>query len=241
MSSHAVTRSLRVFIGYDRREREAFEVCVASLRRHASIPLEITRLDAGCLVRAGLFRRDWRMQADGQCIDVLDGKPFSTMFAFTRFLVPALCLWEGWALFCDCDFLWRADVAELSDLAQPHCAVHLVKHDHRPVETTKMTGQLQTRYRRKNWSSLVLWNCGHWANLALTPDRVNTMPGQWLHAFDWLDDRDIGGLDVAWNWLEGVSDPAIEPKAVHMTRGGPWMPEWQDVAYADEWRSYRRC
>lgn len=230
-----MTAPLRVFVGYDSREQAAFEVCVRSLLDHASIPVLIEPLDERMLRHAGLYRRDWRFE-NGQFVDIRDGRPFSTWFAFSRFLVPALCQWGGWALFCDCDFLWRADVAELLELADPRYAVQLVQHQHEPVETVKMEGQAQGRYYRKNWSSLVLWDCEAQEHLMLTPDRVNVERGQWLHAFSWLEPHRIGALPEAWNWLEGTSSPDIEPKAVHFTRGGPWMPNWQDVAFASEWR-----
>lgn len=226
---------LRILIGYDSRERAAYDVCVQSLLDHASIPLAIEPLDERLLRHAGLYRREWTYE-DGQYYDTRDRKPFSTWFSFTRFLVPALCQWRGVALFCDCDFLWRSDVAELFALHDPSFAVQVVKHDHRPEETVKMEGQVQTKYLRKNWSSLVLWNCGHPSNLMLTPHKVSLERGQWLHAMSWTEPHEIGSLPEAWNWLEGTSSLAIDPKAVHMTRGGPWMPAWQDVAYASEWR-----
>ena len=236
MQSHCDSIA-RVFVGYDSREREAYEVCVASLRKHASIPLLIEPLDERRLRHAGLYWRDWRHE-HGQFIDGRDRLPFSTEFSFSRFLAPALCQWQGGpALYCDGDFLWRGDVAGLFALADPSFAVQLVKHDHQPAETVKMEGQAQTRYYRKNWSSCVLWHPRHAANLMLTPRIVSSSRGQWLHAFQWLEEREIGGLPEAFNWLEGTSDPAIDPVAVHLTRGGPWQPDWQDVAYAQEWRS----
>lgn len=228
----------RVFIGYDSRELAAWEVCARSMVEHSSIPLCIQPVDQRALRHTGMFRRDWKWE-NGQYIDLRDHRPYSTEFAFTRFLVPALCQYAGRALFCDCDFLWRSDVAELFEMYDPAFAAQCVQHDHRPAEEFKMEGQAQGLYLRKNWSSLVLWNCGHRSNLQLTPFRVNAERGQFLHAFDWLEPAEIGPLPEAWNWLEGSSDPAIEPKAVHMTRGGPWLPNWQDVAYADEWRAYR--
>lgn len=151
--------------------------------------------------------------------------------------MPHLAQYEGWALFCDCDFLFRADLAELWALRDDKFAVMCVKHVHVPSEQQKMDGAFQTKYARKNWSSFVLWNCAHPSNMRLTVDAVNTEPGQWLHAFDWLTDEEIGELPTAWNWLEGSSEPSIDPKAVHFTRGGPWFPDWQTVAYAEEWRA----
>jgi len=224
----------RIFVGYDSREREAYRVCVASLRQHASIPLLIEPLDERRLRHAGFYRRDWRHDED-QFVDCRDRLPYSTEFSFTRFLVPALCQWRGPALYCDCDFLWRADVAELFALADPAFAVRVVKHDHAPRETVKMQGQAQTRYFRKNWSSAVLWNCGHPSNLLLTPHRVNNVRGQWLHALSWLEDHEIGGLDESWNWLAGHSAQEIAPRAVHFTDGIPLLPGRETAPFAAEW------
>jgi lipopolysaccharide biosynthesis glycosyltransferase len=146
--------------------------------------------------------------------------------------------YEGWALFCDCDFLFRADLNELFKLKDDRYAVMCVKHDYSPQEGVKMDGQIQQSYPRKNWSSLVLWNCGHESNKKLTPRMANFMPGSFLHAFKWLKDSEIGALPEYWNWLEGHSSPSIEPRGVHFTRGTPNFPGYEQVPYADEWRSY---
>ena len=229
---------LRIFIGYDPRERAAYDVCVQSLLDHASVPLSIEPLDERRLRHAGLYRREWTYE-DGQYYDTQDQKPFSTWFSFTRFLTPSLCQWRGIALFCDCDFLWRSDVAELFALHDPSFAVQVVKHDHRPEETVKMEGQAQTRYLRKNWSSMVLWNCRHPGNLLLTPNKVNTERGQWLHSFSWLEPSEIGNIPVGWNYLVGTntSKDDANPDAVHFTAGTPTMPGREHDEYAREWIS----
>jgi len=133
--------------------------------------------------------------------------------------------------------LWRCSSQYLFDLADDKYAVMVVKHQHVPTEQEKMDGQKQTKYYRKNWSSLILWNCGHPANAALTPDAVNRETGSFLHRFSWLKDEEIGALPETWNWLEGWSTkPASgHPSVVHYTRGGPWFDEWKDVDYADLW------
>lgn len=228
---------LRIFIGYDSRERAAYDVCVQSLRDHASIPLSIEPLDERMLRHAGVYRRDWRYD-DGQYIDMRDNRIFSTWFSFTRFLVPSLCQWRGIALFCDGDFLFRSDVSELLDKFDSRCAVQVVKHDHVPGEAYKMEGQAQTRYLRKNWSSLMLWNCAYPANLLLTPHKVNIERGQWLHALSWAEEREIGALPVEWNYLVGTNtrEDCVSPKAVHFTLGIPPMPGRAADEYADEWR-----
>lgn len=226
-----------VYIGFDRREPEATAVARRSLLKTASIPLDVHELRELELRERGFYDRPYRMEGP-QRIDERDGKPFSTDFSFTRFLVPALQQYRGWALYCDSDFLFRGDVKDLFDLADDAFAVMCVKHDHRPQETTKMDQQAQQLYFRKNWSSMILYNCGHPANAALTTQVVNHSRGGYLHAFGWLADDLIGGIPETWNWLEGWSPSDINPKIVHMTRGIPTMPGYENIPYADEWRAY---
>ncbi len=230
---------LRVFMGWDANETQAYDVARYSITRRSSKPVCVEPLKQEALRWMGLYRRAPELGDDGRLIDNRDGKPFSTEFSFTRFLVPALMQYRGWALFLDPDVLLQADIAKLFNLANDRYAVMCVKHDHRPDEKTKMLNHVQTRYRRKNWSSVMLFNCAHPANRALTPERVSNETGTWLHGFHWLDGIQIGGLPEAWNWLEGHSDAAIEPKLIHYTRGGPWWDEWKDVAHADKWLAER--
>ncbi len=226
---------LPVFVGYDRREEPAHDVTVRSLVAHASIALHVQRLDIRRLELAGLYRRAYGERGPG-FVDGFDGTGFSTEFSFTRFLVPALCQWRGWALFCDGDLLWRGDVAGLLALADDARAAMVVKHDYRPPERRKMRGQAQAPYPRKNWSSLILWNCAHPANRRLTPDEVNARPGAWLHRFGWLADDEIGALPETWNWLEGHgTDPDPDPEVVHFTRGTPDMLPDKPLPHAEEW------
>lgn len=225
-----------VYVGWDPREAEAFEVCRHSLLRHASCALEVNALVLADCVERGLYTRATERRGD-VLWDLVSDAPMATEFALTRFLVPHLEGYCGWAMFCDADFLWRADVAELLALRDPAVALACVHHDHRPRERTKMDGQVQTIYRRKNWSSLMLLNCGHRAHRSLDVARFNTTPGRDLHAFCWLADAEVGALPHVWNWLEGESPAQPEPRAVHYTRGGPWLPAYADVAYADEWRA----
>ena len=229
--------ALKIYVGYDEREHAAYQVCRHSLIRHASEPVDVRPLKLSSVKRAGWFTRNHYLH-NGQRYDCLDQKPFSTDFSFTRFLVPMLEEYTGWALFLDCDFLVTGDIAELFRDADPTKAIHCVKHHHEPEDGVKMDGQLQTRYRRKNWSSFVLWNCGHEANGRLTLDGVNTRPGAWLHAFAWLDDNEIGALPADWNYLVGWDKlPYGEvPRGLHFTSGGPWFEQSRDVPYADLWR-----
>lgn len=247
---------LKVFIGYDGREPAGYEVALRSLKRHASIPLHIEPLVTAHLRGMGLY---WRPEAfrDGRRYDVISDAPMSTEFALTRFLVPALCDFEGWALFCDCDFLFRADVAELFALRDESKAVQVVQHNYQPLDALKMDSQLQAAYPRKNWSSAILWNCAHPAHRNLDLDDINSVRGLKLHAFYWLADVLIGSIPEEWNWLVGISpttatqssvmsegrypsdiSPQSSPRAVHFTLGTPDMPGHEHSAFSEEWRSY---
>ncbi|XP_009380374.2 protein CDI [Musa acuminata AAA Group] len=219
----------RVFIGYDPREDVAYQVCRRSLLRRSSVPLSVHPIRQADLRAAGLY---WRPR----------GPTESTEFSFTRFLTPYLAGHRGWALFVDCDFLFLHDPAALFALRDPSFAVMCVHHDYAPSETTKMDGAVQTVYPRKNWSSLVLYNCAHRKNVAaLIPDAVSTQSGAFLHRFMWLDDAEIGEIPFVWNFLVGHNkvDPAdpdnTAPKAIHYTSGGPWFERYKDCEFADLW------
>lgn len=234
MASNA---ELSVFIGFDKREPEAYDVTAFSLRRHASRAVDIFPLKIDELRAQGLYTRPTSTR-DGRMWDDVSGAPMSTEFAITRFFMAQLAR-TPWALFCDCDFLWRGDVFELLDSLSPTKALYCVQHDHRPPEQIKMDNQLQLQYARKNWSSMMVWNLKHPAHARLTLDKLNTLPGRDLHRFCWLQDDEIGGVSPTWNWLEGHSDPAIDPKVIHYTRGGPWFDNWQHVAFAQDWLDER--
>ena len=224
MSSEA----FRVFVGWDSREDIAYQVCRHSILQRSSIPVEVIPLKQDELRAKGLYWRD---------VDPLA----STEFVYTRFLVPYLAGYEGWALFIDCDFLYTRDIADLVAQTDDRYAVMCVHHDHRPPESEKMDGKVQTVWPRKNWSSMVLYNCGHPKCRTLSPEAVNTKPPAFLHRFQWLDDSEIGEVSETWNWLEGWCEkPEGEPPAVvHYTRGGPWFDNWQDVDYASLWLAER--
>jgi hypothetical protein len=224
-----------VWIGYDPREADAFAVARASLRRHASEPMLVMAISLPQLREAGLYTRPTSHRG-GRLWDDISEAPMATEFAISRFLTPHLA-GSGLALFMDCDMLVRKDIAKLFALADPCKAVMCVKHVHVPDERTKMDGQLQTFYRRKNWSSVALFNCDHPANRALTVEMINTVPGRDLHAFCWLRDEEIGELPLEWNWLADVSPPIADPAIVHHTLGVPSMPGYKDAPYADEWRT----
>lgn len=232
-----------VWIGWDSREAAAFAVAKHSAKRRMSlrcIPVRGVVLDQ--LVGSGLYRREMqeRQGPAGNKIlwDAISDAPCSTSFAISRFFVPLLAE-QGWALFTDCDVLFRFSLTRIFDELDDRYAVYCVKHPEMPdASGIKMVSQIQTAYKRKNWSSVMLFNCDHPANKALTLDLLNKAPGRDLHRFCWLDDDAIGELGPEFNYLVGVSKaPSVPPKIVHFTRGTPDMPGFEDCEFAEEWRS----
>lgn len=232
-----MSSALRVFLGWDPREVAAYAVAARSIQARASVPVDIRKIRLDWLRDRGWYLRP-TVRRNGQLWDVVSEAPMSTEHAIARFFVPLLCGFSGWALFADSDVLVRADLAELFALADERYAVQVVQHAYEPSETRKMDGQIQTAYARKNWSSVVLWNCAHEAHRALTINVLNGWPGRDLHAFTWLADDLIGALPAAWNHLVGVSSESAEPvKLAHFTLGLPNMAGYESCAFADEWRA----
>lgn len=228
-----------IWIGFDPREADAFAVARNSTVRRLTAPIPVHGLMLADLQARGLYTRPTERD-DGQLWDAISGAPMATEFAISRFLVPHLCGFQGWAVFFDCDVLVRCSLARLFELADPTKAVQVVKHDFTPSTGVKMDGQIQTAYPRKNWSSVVLWNCAHPANRFLVPDNVNALTGRELHGFSWIRDEDIGELPVEWNWLAGHSDPVVNPRIVHFTDGVPSMQGYEFQPYAGEWKAELR-
>ena len=212
---------IRVFIGFDTVETVSYHVLSHSIQARCSEPVSITPLMLTQL--SGLMTRERHNLQ-------------STEFSFSRFLVPHLCDYQGWALFMDCDMLVLDDMADLWNLRDDNFAVQVVKHDHVPKETTKFLGKPQSKYEKKNWSSVMLFN--NEMCKALTPDFVNTATGLELHRYQWLDgDHLIGDIPHRWNHLVGYDEtvPVGEVSNLHYTIGGPYFDDYKDTDYAAEW------
>ncbi|MCA9632331.1 MAG: hypothetical protein KC766_31980 [Myxococcales bacterium] len=210
--------AVRIFIGYDPRESVAYHVLAHSLLRQASGPLSITPLSLTSVAHCFQRPRDARQSTD---------------FAFSRFLVPYLCGYSGWALFMDCDMLARSDVRELWELRDDRFAVMVVKHDYTPRDATKFGGNVQTAYPRKNWSSVMLLNTARCR--ALEPSFVATASGLDLHRFNWLQDDEVGQLPTTWNHLVGEYPDNPHAKLVHFTLGGPYFAAYRGCEFSDLW------
>lgn len=229
-----------IWIGFDPREAQAFAVCRSSIERHRTQPIPIRGIILKDLQDAGIYTRPVERRGD-QLFDPISGAPMSTEFAISRFFTPLLAK-TGVALFMDCDVMCRGSVSRLFELVQfkTDWAVACVKHDHNPDYSVKMDGQAQTKYARKNWSSVMLFNCDHPANKALTKDFLNTVPGRDLHRFCWLKDEEIIGLSPAWNYLVGHTVTHEDPQLVHFTDGIPSMRGYEHCEYAEEYNERLR-
>ena len=214
---------LRLFLGFDRLEPVVYHVCSHSILRRSSIPVSITPLNKDSF--SGFFSRP-RGQYD------------STDFAITRFLVPFLCDFEGFAVFMDGDMVCLGDVVELvrymTLMDKYNYAVRVVKHDYSPKEDTKCLGNLQTKYSRKNWSSVMVFNNALCTKL--TPEYVEKAPGLELHQFGWCKEEQVAGMPKEWNYLVGVYPKADEVKLLHYTEGTPCFKEYKDCEYAQVWK-----
>ena len=216
---------IKVFIGFDSHETVAFHVLAHSIHTRASQPVAIMPLMLTQLT--SIFHRERNALQ-------------STEFSFSRFLVPHLSNFEGWSLFCDCDMLMLDDIAKLWAVRDDKFAVQVVKHEHVPPEDIKFLNQPQTKYAKKNWSSVMLFNNAKCR--AMTPEYVNTATGLELHQFKWLgDDSLIGEIPHRWNHLVDYDQPApVEALSlIHFTEGGPYFEAYKNCGYADLWLSER--
>ena len=210
---------IKVFIGYDSKEKVAFNVLSYSILKNSTRPVSITPIYLPN-IKDNFTRERSNIE--------------STEFSFSRFIVPHLTNYKGWAVFMDCDQLMLGDIAELWRLRDEKYAVQVCKHDYVPKEKTKFLGQTQTVYPKKNWSSFMLMNCKKCTTL--TPDYVNKASGLELHQFKWLEgDHLIGDLPLEWNWLVGEYEHKDDVKNVHYTKGGPWFEEYARCDYSQDW------
>jgi hypothetical protein len=215
--------SLKLFVGYDSRESEAYDVFVHSVTRLASKPITIIPLRQDWLREMGLYTRP-------------EAEPAATQFSFTRFLVPFLSNYEGTSIFADCDMLAQTDIWEVLAYADPQYAVSVCKHDYEPKTAMKMDGQAQVKYPRKNWSSFMVFNNA--SCRVLSPDYVNRVTGRELHQFYWLGsgpESRVGALPLDWNWLVDEYEQNPTARVLHYTLGGPWFAETKNCDHADLW------
>jgi lipopolysaccharide biosynthesis glycosyltransferase len=214
---------IRIITGFDQREAVAFHTFYQSIISNSSTPIQITPLAINTL-------REYReTHSDG-----------SNAFTYSRFLTPYLCNFEGWAIFADGDMVCQADITELWNLRDESKAVLVVQHDYETKQIIKYFDQPNTNYPRKNWSSVILWNCAHPAHRLLTPAFVAVSTGAFLHRFSWLQDEQIGSLPKEWNWLAIEYEDNPKAKLIHYTLGTPCFKKYAQTAMSEHWWSTYR-
>jgi lipopolysaccharide biosynthesis glycosyltransferase len=213
----------KVYIGYDPREAVAYHVCEDSIIRHSSLPVSITPV--------------YLPQISNYVEAHVDG---SNQFIYSRFLVPWMCGYSGWAIFVDGDMVVKDDIVKLWRLRDNWTAVQVVKHDYKTKHPMKYLGNKNEDYPRKNWSSVMLMNCGHYAWRQITPEFVAKAPGSFLHRFEFIQNDRIGELPKKWNWLVEEYEHNDEANLLHYTIGLPAFSEYQECDHArDYWEAYR--
>ena len=211
-------KKVKIYIGFDQRESIAYHAFVQSLIDHASIPLDITPLAVKTL--KGYEEKH---------------KDKSNDFVYSRFLTPFLNDFKGWAIFVDGDMICQTDIKELLDLRDGSKALQVVKHDYKTKANQKYLGNINQDYPRKNWSSVILWNCEHPKHKILTPDFIANESGKYLHRFSWLEDNEIGELPKEWNWLVTEYPNNEQANIIHYTLGTPCFKDYRNTEMADIW------
>lgn len=209
---------ISIIVGFDQREAVAYHVFCQSVIDKASLPVQFLPLAENTLSEYK------EVHTDG-----------SNKFIYSRFLAPYLSNYSGWAIFADGDMVCQSDIAELWALRDDTKAVQVVKHDYQTKASKKYLGNKNENYPRKNWSSLILWNCGHPANKILNPDFIQSQPGSYLHRFSWLSDNLIGEIAPEWNWLAIEYPDNPEAKLIHYTLGTPCFKDYANEAMSDRW------
>jgi hypothetical protein len=241
-----------IFIGYDSREHEAYQVCKHSIEKNSSVPVKVHKLEHKALRQAGVYNRSYRVDENGQYVDDIDGRPFSTDFTFTRFLVPHL--WKqlpsdknSLVMFVDCDFLFDCDIGELFQevhkeriKTKSKASVYCVQHDYKPKNSIKMDNINQYAYNMKLWAAMMVFDMDNEENDLLTPDLVNTTGGRDLMNFCWIDNHHtIGQIPEEYHFIPNHSEKNTPfPKVLHWTEGGPWFPHYRGGKYDELWWSY---
>lgn len=211
-------RVIRLMVGFDQREAVACHTFIQSVLDVTTRPVSITPLVLSAL--------------PGYRESHTDG---SNTFIYSRFLTPHLAGFEGWAIFADGDMICQTDLSQLWALRSDEYAVMVVKHEYQTKAAQKYLGNKNENYPRKNWSSLILWNCSHPKNRILAPEFVMDKTGAFLHRFSWLEDREIGELPREWNWLTTEYEDNQQAHLLHFTLGTPCFHDYQSCPMADVW------
>jgi lipopolysaccharide biosynthesis glycosyltransferase len=214
---------IKIVVGFDQREAIAYHTFSQSVLEKSSLPVLFLPLSMNSLIGYKETHQDK-----------------SNDFVYSRFLTPYLNNFQGWAIFADGDMVCQSDIRELWDLRDETKALQVVMHDYKTKFNQKYLGNTNENYPRKNWSSLILWNCSHPKHKVLTPDFISNQTGKYLHRFSWLDDEDIGELPIEWNWLAIEYPNHPKAKIVHYTLGTPCFKDYRDSEMSDVWHEAQK-
>lgn len=214
---------IKIVVGFDQREAIAYHAFSQSVLEKSSLPVLFLPLSINTL-------KGYKETHSDKSND----------FVYSRFLTPYLHNFEGWAIFADGDMVCQSDIKELWDLRDETKALQVVMHDYKTKFNQKYLGNTNENYPRKNWSSLILWNCSHPKHKVLTPDFISSQTGKYLHRFSWLDDEDIGELPIDWNWLAIEYPNNPQAKIIHYTLGTPCFRDYRNTEMASAWHEIQQ-
>ena len=215
-----INEPLDIFIGYDEKESVVFHTCVQSIIEKCNVPVSIHPLNLK------MFENYKETHTDG-----------SNNFIYSRFLVPYLKNFKGKALFLDGDMIVNDDLNNLFNQFNEKYAVQVVKHDYKTKFPIKYLGHKNDDYPKKNWSSVILFNCSHPKNKVLTPKLIETSQGSYLHRFSWLEDNEVGEISKEWNYLVLEFPETRKAKIFHYTVGAPCFKDFDYGAEAKIWHN----
>ena len=207
-----------IFVGFDQREAVAYHTFVQSIVDNSSMPVRFSPL------KTKLLSNYTEVHKDG-----------SNDFIYSRFLVPHLMNYTGWAIYADGDMVCLEDIKKLWDQRDKKFAVQVVKHNYKTKIKKKYFGNKNEDYPRKNWSSLILWNCEHPSHKILTPELIQNQTGAFLHRFSWVNDDEIGELAKEWNWLAMEYEEKNNINLIHYTIGTPCFEEFKNSSLSSYW------
>jgi lipopolysaccharide biosynthesis glycosyltransferase len=214
---------IKIVVGFDQREAIAYHTFSQSVLEKSSLPVLFLPLSMNTL-------KGYKETHNDKSND----------FVYSRFLTPYLHNFEGWAIFADGDMVCQSDIKELWDLRDETKALQVGMHDYKTKFNQKYLGNTNENYPRKNWSSLILWNCSHPKHKVLTPDFISSQTGKYLHRFSWLDDEDIGKLPIDWNWLAIEYPNNPKAKIIHYTLGTPCFKDYRNTEMAVTWHEVQQ-
>ena len=215
---------INLYIGHDPRESVGTHVFLSSLLKQTTAPVAVTFLHKPMLHR--LFGGD-----------IAEG---TNAFTLSRFLIPFIQNWRGDAIYMDgADMLLKADLGQLEVWRDPYKAVQVVKHEYQTNDPLKYRGTSMeaenTDYGRKNWASMMLISCHHYAWRKMTPQYLRSASKVEILNFSWMEDGYIGEIPKTWNWLADEYGFNADAKLLHWTQGIPGFNHYKYAPHGDDW------